>query len=413
MLALIIAGEALFILPFHLMRFFRPSVLEVFGLSNTELGVIQAAYGVVAMLAYFPGGLLADQFSARKLLAYGLWFTAAGGLYLATFPGYPGAVLLWSFFGVTSILLSWAALIRAARDWGGSSAQGRAFGLLDGGRGALAALLASLAALSFTLAFPEGYDAADFEQRKQALRLVIHGYTLATFAAGVLVWFALPESQSHIPGRAERSQRNRMLWSNIKTVLRLPPVWLTAIIVVCAYVAYRGSENFSLYAVEVFAWSEPDAAGLTAAGAWLRPVAAIGFGLLGDRYLVSRMTIVCFVLLLATQLMFVWLSPAPSLGWVMVTNLLLSSCAIFGLRALYFALLEEAKVPLAVTGTAVGLISVLGYTPDIFVAFVGGVLLDASPGVTGHQHYFAFQAAFSALGLTAGIVFYKRYRSES
>lgn len=413
MLGLVVAGEALFVLPYSVVRFFRPTVLEVFGLNNTELGAVQAAYGVVAMLAYFPGGLLADRFSARKLLALGLWFTAIGGLYMATLPSYLGSAILWAFFGITSILLSWAALIRAARDWGGTMAQGRAFGLLDGGRGALAALLASLGAWSFTVAFPDGYEAASFFERKQALRTVIHGYTLATFMAGIFVWFVLPDNDP--VAEAKTRQRNTMAqaWTNILIVLRMPPVWLTAMIVVCAYVAYRGSENFSLYAVEGFGWSEPDAASLTAAAAWLRPFAALGFGLLGDRYLASRMTMVSFALLLVTQGLFVVLMPAPGLGWVMVFNLLVCSCAIFGLRALYFALLEEAKVPLWVTGTAVGLISVLGYTPDIFVAYVGGVLLDQSPGIVGHQHYFAFQAGFAALGLVASAIFYARYRSNN
>ena len=62
---LIVAGEAVFSLPFHVARFFRPTVLQVFGFTNTELGAVQAVYGVVAMLAYFPGGLLADRFSPR------------------------------------------------------------------------------------------------------------------------------------------------------------------------------------------------------------------------------------------------------------------------------------------------------------------------------------------------------------
>ena len=79
MLGLILAGEAVYALPFHVTRFFRPTVLEVFGLSNTELGTAQAVYGIVAMLAYFPGGPLADRFPARKLLALSLWSTAAGG----------------------------------------------------------------------------------------------------------------------------------------------------------------------------------------------------------------------------------------------------------------------------------------------------------------------------------------------
>lgn len=145
MSGLILAGEAVFALPFHVARFFRPTVLEVFGLTNTELGAAQGVYGVLAMLAYFPGGPFADRFPARKLLAVSLWSTAAGGLYMTTLPGYHGALALWGFFGITTILFFWAALIRATRDWGGSDEQGRAYGLLDGGRGLLAAVLASVA----------------------------------------------------------------------------------------------------------------------------------------------------------------------------------------------------------------------------------------------------------------------------
>jgi len=82
--ALILAGEAIFGLPFHIVRYFRATVLEVLGLSNTQLGDLFAAYGVMAMLAYFPGGPLADRFSARKLIAISLIATGIGGYYMAT-----------------------------------------------------------------------------------------------------------------------------------------------------------------------------------------------------------------------------------------------------------------------------------------------------------------------------------------
>jgi predicted MFS family arabinose efflux permease len=59
-LVLILAGEMIFSLPFHTARFFRPTLLEVFGFSNTQLGDAFAIYGITAMLAYFPGGALAD-----------------------------------------------------------------------------------------------------------------------------------------------------------------------------------------------------------------------------------------------------------------------------------------------------------------------------------------------------------------
>lgn len=403
MLGLVVAGEAVYALPFHVARFFRPTVLEVFGLSNTELGTAQAVYGVAAMLAYFPGGPLADRFPARKLLALSLWTTAAGGLYLATLPGYRGAIAVWGFFGVTTILLFWAALIRATREWGGVDEQGKAYGLLDGGRGVLAAGLATAGAALFAWTFPEGYGEASFGEKRTALRHVIHGYTAVTFAAGLFVWFAVRDGAARHPASDRGAERLAEAFRRIRIVLALPAVWLQALIVVCAYVGYKGFDNYALYAVQAWGMDPVEAARMTALAAWMRPVAALGAGLLGDRFTVSRMTAVAFGLMLASNALFAWLAPAPGLGWLLVANVFMGSAAVFGLRGLYFALLEESKVPPAVTGTAVGLISVLGFTPDIFVSYTGGVILDRAPGLAGHQDYFLFLAAFASLGLAVSV----------
>ena len=414
MVGLVLAGEAVYALPFHVARFFRPTVLEAFGLSNTELGIAQAVYGIVAMLAYFPGGLLADRFPARTLIAWSLWSTAGGGLYMATLPGFAGSVMVWGFFGLTTILLFWAALIRATRDWGGIHEQGRAFGLLDGGRGLLAALLASLAALLFGHLFPDGIAAAGSSDKREALRLVILGYTAVTAAAGVFAWFALadPHPSDERP-LDEWKPGGEGVREHILQVVRLPAAWFIAVIVICAYVAYKGFDNYSLYAVQAFGLSEVEAAKITAVGAWMRPVAALGAGLLGDRFLVSRMTVACFALLLISQLLFAVLTPAPGMVWILMTNILAGSAAMFALRALYYALFEESRIPPPVTGTAVGLVSVVGYTPDIFVSYAGGILLDRSPGLAGHQHYFYFLAAFAALGLVVSYGLMRRLRSRS
>ena len=141
--SLIIAAEAIFALPYHVARFFRPTLLLALDLDNTQLGLVQSAYGVVAMLSYFPGGPLADRFSARKLLTASLVTTAAGGFYFASLPAFDGLWVLFGFWGLTTILLFWAALIRATREWGEPTRQGQAYGLLDAGRGLLAAAMAS------------------------------------------------------------------------------------------------------------------------------------------------------------------------------------------------------------------------------------------------------------------------------
>ena len=101
---LVLAGEVIFGLPFHTSRFFRPTFLEAFGLTNTQLGDVFAAYGITAMLAYFPGGMLADRFSARSLLTVSLLATGAGGFYMSTYPGPTGVLALFAWCGVTTIL---------------------------------------------------------------------------------------------------------------------------------------------------------------------------------------------------------------------------------------------------------------------------------------------------------------------
>lgn len=90
MLLLILAGEAVFILPFVLIRVFGKTFLDAFGITNFEIGAAQSIYGIVAFGAYVFGGPLADKYEACKLMAVSLWATALGGLYMATYPSISG-----------------------------------------------------------------------------------------------------------------------------------------------------------------------------------------------------------------------------------------------------------------------------------------------------------------------------------
>ncbi len=397
MLCLILAGEAIFSLPFHIARFFRKPVLDVFGFSNADLGDVFAVYGVTAMIAYFPGGVVADRFSARKLITVSLVATALGGFYLATIPGFTGMCVLFAYWGVTSILLLWAALIRATRDWGGNTSQGRAFGVLDGGRGLLAAGLASVAVVIFARLYDEAGAATDAAQRTTALVAVIYFYTAVTLAAGIAAWLFIPETGARPPTSAAVSRRN------VGDVLREPVVWAQAAIVVCAYCGYKGLDNYALYAVDVLGMGEAQGAGFAAANAYLRPVAAVAAGFLADRASAARVVLALFAILAAG---YGWLGvAAPTAATVFVTlNIAVTFAGVYALRGVYFALLEECRVPLHQTGTAVGVISLVGFTPDIFFAAIGGRLIDASPGITGHQHYFAFLAAIMLAGAVVALL---------
>ena len=65
------------------------------------------------------------------------------------------------------------------------------------------------------------------------------------------------------------------------------------------------------------------------------------------------------------------------------------------------------------TGTAVGLVSVIGYTPDVYIAAVAGFLIDQSPGLAGFQHLFMLLLGFSVVGAIAAIAFEHQARAAS
>ncbi|MGI9233162.1 MAG: MFS transporter [Woeseiaceae bacterium] len=392
MATLIFAGEIIFGLPFHTARFFRPTLLEAFSFTNTQLGDVFAVYGIAAMLAYFPGGMLADRYSARTLLTVSLIATGAGGFYMATYPGTLGMALLYGYWGVTTILLFWAALIRATREWGGASSQGRAFGVLEGGRGIAAAVFATLGVALLAWKFPDSAASVGDEERRNAFRSVIFLYSVAAIATALLTWFLIPVAK--YVGDTSSS-----LWKGAGAVVTRPLVWAQASIIICAYCAYKGLDNYSLYAVQVLGMDEVAGAQLSAYGAYIRPIAAVGAGIVADRWTASRVIGVLFFVLLISFAMLSFALPDGSGLAVIYANIFVSFFAVFGLRGVYFALLEENRTPAYFTGAATGMVSFVGYTPEIFFAPITGRILDADPGVVGHQNYFLFLAGVMLIGL--------------
>jgi sugar phosphate permease len=392
---LILAGEMIFSLPFHVPRFFRPTLLEVLDMSNAEFGDAFILYGIMAMLSYFPGGMIADRFSARKLIAFSLIATALGGFFLAMFPGKIGLSLIFGYWGITTVFLLWGAMIRATREWGGELAQGKAFGLLDGGRGLASAGAASLAVILLAYVLPEDIDAINLENRTLAMSSVIYFYSLATLGTAALVWLFIPDSKLYT------KKNEQGAYPGIKYVIKNPAVWLQAIIVICAYVGYKGLDYYTTYAVDILEIDEVSSAKYMSYASYLRAISAVGAGFIADKITSKRVIGIFFTLLMISYIMLMLLYPDPKFMNIIYANLIFTFIAVYALRGVYFALIGETKVRERYTGTAVGLISLIGFTPDIFVYPIGGRIIDASPGLTGFQNYFLFLAAFAFLGMLA------------
>jgi sugar phosphate permease len=389
MTCLCLSGGIIFFLP-HLREVYYIPLRNALHLSNTQLGVLMSVFGTTSMISYLPGGWLADRFSPRKLLTISLLSTGFSGLYFATFPSYRLCIILHAFWGISCVLTFWAALIKATRNWAPSTEQGRAFGILESGRG-ITEVLSSTALIAIFAKLGSG---------NLALSWVIILFSGLNIIIGIMTYFTLYDSPTDRPDLKEEKIGIR----DILKVLKMPVVWLISIVILAAYSTYWGSYYFTPYATDAFKMSVVFGGALGVGKMWLKPLPALGAGFLGDKISPSRTCALAFVILIASFGIFTFIPTRPSLVLILIINTAVAALAIFALRGVYFALLEEGGVPLALTGTATGALSVIGYTPDIFMPMLGGVLLDRYPGALGFRYFFAFIAGLSIIGLLSTLL---------
>ncbi|NER11410.1 Sugar phosphate permease [Muriicola jejuensis] len=405
---LILAGESVFILPFVLARVFRPTVLDTFGLTNVELGLCFSVYGFVALVAYLLGGPIADKYPPRKLIATALWATALGGLLYATFPAFETLQILYGYWGLTTIFLFWAPMIKATRVWGGDTSQGKAFGFLDGGRGLVGALFGTMGVYIFSLFIPSEGTVLSLEESREAFSHVILISSAIVAVVGILVWAFMkldPELERSIS--VERITR-----SQIGEVLKLPSVWLLMVIILCAYVGYKITDVFSLYARDVMGYTQVESAGVGTFLLYIRPVVGIAIGILADRSRTTLWLLLSFIIAFIGSLLFATGIVTASFTTLFFMSILIVATGVYAARSLYFSVMRLGRIPIILTGTAVGLISLVGYTPDIFAGPAMGYLLDRSPGVAGHQDVFWMLALFSAIGGLTAACYFRLYRKS-
>ena len=408
LLLLILAGESVFILPFVLSRVFRPTVLEVFGLDNVQLGICFSVYGVVALLSYLFGGPMADKFAPRKLIAVALWMTAIGGLVYATFPSYTILKILYGYWGFTTIFFFWPALIKATRVWGGSASQGKAFGFLDGGRGLVGALFGAMGVITFSLFITSEIAELTVSDNRAAFKYVILLSTGVIALVGICVWLFMKMDNIS----EKEIILDKIAIPQIKEVLRLPSVWLLMVIILCAYVGYKITDVFSLYAQDVMLYDQVQSSQVGTFLLFVRPVIGILIGIVADRTQTTLWLVLSFVISFFGALLFATGIISDSTTVLFFISILVVATGVYAARSLYFAVMESGQIPLVLTGTAVGLISLVGYTPDIFAGPAMGYLLDNSPGEKGHQHVFWMLALFSFIGSIAAWYYFQLYRKN-
>jgi len=366
------------------------------------LGICFSIYGIVALLSYVFGGILADKYEPRIMITAALFFTGIGGFYLAMFPDYTNMKILYGYWGFTTIFLLWSAMIKATRLWGGQSNQGVAFGFLDGGRGAVSASIGVLGVIIFNMVIGDKLGSTNLVDKQDAFSNVIYASTFIVLSIAVLVFLFLKQNTHDLP--KEQKITSDFSIENLLMISKFPFVWLLAVIILCAYCGYKGTDIFSQTANEVFMFDEVKASQVATASLYLRPLTGVFIGFMADKSKASFVLTLSFVFAIIGCALFSFGVANNSLVMLFFISVLMTSIGVYAARVLYFAVIQEGNIPLALTGTTVGVVSLVGYTPDIFMGPIMGYFLDGNPGHLGHQHVYMFLTGISIVGLIASLL---------
>lgn len=386
----------IYLLPYIRYTFYDP-LQKALGLDHTAFGVSMSAYGLCALVTYWPGGWLADRISARKLLSFSYLSTGLLGFYFATYPSYVMTIIIHGAWGICTTLTFWAAFIRATKDMAGAAEQGKFFGLLEGIRG----LVSTIASFVVVAIF------AKFAAEQDGLTWSLYFISAGTVSASFLTWFFFEDSKELEPSPS--------LVQDIILTIKSPLVWAVAVIVFCCYSVMALGSYMTPYLTEVMGISVASAAFWATFWTYgCQFLAGPVGGIIGDR-VGSRPNVlfVAYILLLLTAV-FIYLSPVDT-SWaqILIFMFIALFAAMYAIRGVYFTLIEDLKIPSTTSGAAIGFASVIGFAPDAFMYTWAGNILDTHKGAEGYRILFGASTALSAMGvLVSGIVAYYVYKKR-
>lgn len=382
---------------------YQETLLQVFNMTLPQLNSIYSVLGIVWVIGYFPSGLIADKFSAKWLIAISLFGTAAGGFWFAQIPSSSNVAIIYGIWGIFSVFTFWSAHMKLVKLLSTKEEEGRFFGILDGGRGVVEALLASFALYIFTKVLGGSTNLAD---KRSAMVSIIYMYTIVIFVIAVLVTiFVEDDKKSAYQSKTSGGTKQKVTLADFVKVFKNKYVYIMGGIIFMSYAVY-----WTVYYLGGFLQTNAGVDAVSVAAImvvvlWMRPVGGVIGGFLADKFGKEKTlagaligAVVCLILIAS-------LSGAVIGKTGFYILIVITGIFLYAIRGTYWSLLGDAKIDISIVGAAIGFISFVGYLPDIILPKFNTFLFNTFGGNGGYNAYFIASAIMGVIGITLVAVF--------
>ena len=393
-IALGLAGGSIYFIPYVKYVFYDAQIAAM-GINNTQSGLLLTMYTIGNMVLYIPGGYLADKVSTKKALIISLVATSVLTWVYAFSLNFVVSMIIWLGLSFSTAFVFWSALMKAVRIVGTEEEQGFMYGLYYACNGIAAALTSFISLYAYNTAG---------EDIKSGFVRGVNASGVVVLIAAICIVFLMKEDAGKV---TTESDDDKISLPMVGKVLKSPVVWILSIVILCGYGLKSSVSYFNPYLTEVVGVSAVNSGIFSIINNYLLLLLAPVGGILADKVFKStcKWLSVSFVIL-AVLFGGVLLIPSDISPMVASIYTLLPGAVTMMMYGVVFSSVSEAGISRTMTGTVIGISSIIGYLPDSIYSVLFGKWLD-NKGAAGYTNIFIFLVASGILGAVLAFWIYR------
>ena len=393
-IALGLAGGSIYFIPYVKYVFYDAQIAAM-GINNTQSGLLLTMYTIGNMVLYIPGGYLADKVSTKKALIISLVATSVLTWVYAFSLNFVVSMIIWLGLSFSTAFVFWSALMKAVRIVGTEEEQGFMYGLYYACNGIAAALTSFISLYAYNTAG---------EDIKSGFVRGVNASGVVVLIAAICLVFLMKEDAGKV---TTESDDDKISLPMVGKVLKSPVVWILSIVILCGYGLKSSVSYFNPYLTEVVGVSAVNSGIFSIINNYLLLLLAPVGGILADKVFKStcKWLSVSFVIL-AVLFGGVLLIPSDISPMVASIYTLLPGAVTMMMYGVVFSSVSEAGISRTMTGTVIGISSIIGYLPDSIYSVLFGKWLD-NKGAAGYTNIFIFLVASGILGAVLAFLIYR------
>lgn len=393
-IALGLAGGSIYFIPYVKYVFYDAQIAAM-GINNTQSGLLLTMYTIGNMVLYIPGGYLADKVSTKKALIISLVATSVLTWVYAFSLNFVVSMIIWLGLSFSTAFVFWSALMKAVRIVGTEEEQGFMYGLYYACNGIAAALTSFISLYAYNTAG---------EDIKSGFVRGVNASGVVVLIAAICLVFLMKEDAGKV---TTESDDDKISLPMVAKVLKSPVVWILSIVILCGYGLKSSVSYFNPYLTEVVGVSAVNSGIFSIINNYLLLLLAPVGGILADKVFKStcKWLSVSFVIL-AVLFGGVLLIPSDISPMVASIYTLLPGAVTMMMYGVVFSSVSEAGISRTMTGTVIGISSIIGYLPDSIYSVLFGKWLD-NKGAAGYTNIFIFLVASGILGAVLAFWIYR------